>query len=205
MTKKLRILDSEEGYNLAARNYDKKEKYLNSFEKGQLLPLLGDVSGKKILDVGAGTGRVSVLLAKLGAEVVALDVSAQMLERLKIKRFKDCKIETVVGDGENLPFENNSFDVVVAAFFIVHLKNPTRFFDEAYRVLKDGGTLVVTNINQKEPPEVETKEGSIIIESYYHRPEEVREIVESLAFGIEKEIFVKEGDNWVNQILVCKK
>jgi len=204
MSKKIKILDSETGYNLAASVYDKKEKYLNSFEKGQLLPMLGDVRGKKILDVGAGTGRVSVPLAKAGALVTAVDVSEAMFEILKIKRLKDCKIETVVGDGESLPFEDGAFDIVVAAFFIVHLKDPTRFFDEAYRVLKDGGILLVTNINQKEPPEVETKAGAIIIESYYHRPEKVRESLEELAFGVE-EIMVKEGDTWVNQILLCQK
>jgi ubiquinone/menaquinone biosynthesis C-methylase UbiE len=201
VSKKIKILDSETGYNQAASVYDFKEKHLNSFEKGKLLPLLGDVKGKRILDVGAGTGRVSVPLAKAGAVVTALDVSGVMLEQLKKKNEK---IKIVIGDGEKLPFENDSFDSVVAAFFIVHLKDPTRFFDDAYRVLKDGGMLVVTNINQKEPPEVKTKEGTIIIESYYHRPEKVREILESLAFGVE-EVFVKEKDVWINQIIVARK
>ena len=72
----------------------------------------------------------------------------------------------MVGDAESLPFENESFDMVSAAFLIVHLKNPRLFFDEAYRVLKDGGILAITNINQKDPPQVKTKQGSIIIESF---------------------------------------
>jgi ubiquinone/menaquinone biosynthesis C-methylase UbiE len=93
---------------------------------------------------------------------------------------------------------------VVAAFLIVHLKDPTRFFDEAYRVLKPNGKLIVTNINQKEAPEVETKQGVIKIDSYYHRPEKIREILESLAFGVEETV-VKEKDVWVNQIVVAKK
>ncbi len=198
---KPKLLSSAAGYNLAAESYDDKEKYLNSFEKNQLIPLLGEVKGKKILDVGAGTGRVSVPLAKAGADVVALDASEAMLKKLKSK----IKIETVVADGEDLPFDSGTFDCVVAAFFIVHLKNPARFFDEAYRVLKDGGLLVVTNINQKDPPEVKTKAGSIIIESYYHRPEKIREMLESLAFGITEEKIIKEKDMWVNQIIVAQK
>ena len=195
-------MNSTAGYDLAAAGYDKKEKYLNSFEKNKLIPLLGEVKGKTILDVGAGTGRTSVVLAKMGAEVTALDVSEQMLKELTKK---NAKIKTVVGDAESLPFPDKSFDVVVSAFLIVHLKDPTRFFDEAYRVLKDGGLLVVTNINQKEPPEVKTPAGIIKIESYYHRPEKIREILESLAFEIKDEIIVKENDVWVNQIIAAQK
>ncbi|MFA5127376.1 MAG: methyltransferase domain-containing protein [Patescibacteria group bacterium] len=199
---KLKIMNSTAGYNLAAVDYDKKEKYLNSFEKDKLFPLLGDVKSKKILDVGAGTGRTSVILAKMGAEVTALDVSEKMLKELKKK---NAKIKIVVGDAESLPFPDKSFDAIMSAFLIVHLKDPTHFFDEAYRVLKDGGLLVVTNINQKEPPEVKTPEGVIKIESYYHRPEKIREILESLAYDIKNEIIVKENDVWVNQIIAAQK
>src|SRR5690606_9869521 len=97
-----------------------------------------------------------------------------------------------------------SFDIVTAAFLIVHLKDPRRFFDEAYRVLKPGGAFLVTNINQKEPPEIATSKGSIKIESYYHRPSAIRETLEELAFSIEREITVKEGEIWINQILFAR-
>jgi len=138
--RKPKYLSSEEGYNLVAGRYDEKEGYLNSFEQKKLLPLLGNIRGKKILDAGAGTGRLAVELAKFpGAKVTALDVSAEMLDRLKKK---NQNIECVVGDAENLPFMSGSFDVVLAAFLMVHLKDPRRFFDEAYRVLKDGGIFL---------------------------------------------------------------
>jgi ubiquinone/menaquinone biosynthesis C-methylase UbiE len=202
MSRKIKILPSAEGYNLAADFYDEKEKYLNSFEQKKLIPLLGDIKDIKILDIGAGTGRLSVLLAKGGAQVTALDVSPKMLDMLK-KKNKD--IQTVVGDAESLLFEDNSFDIVTAAFLIVHLKNPSRFFDEVYRILKDGGVFVVTNINQKNSPLVKTKAGEIIIESFYHRPEKIRAILESLAFSVENEVFIKEKEMWVNQILVARK
>jgi len=216
MSRKTKLLSSEAGYNLAADFYDENENYLNSFEQGELIPLLGALADKKILDVGAGTGRLSLSLANRGASVTALDVSPKMLELLKRKLqrrvsndgtrrdFVKSKIQTVVGDAESLPFEKNTFDIVTAAFLIVHLKDPRRFFDEVYRVLKDGGVFVVTNINQKDPPLVKTKEGEIIIESFYHRPEKIREILESLAFSVE-EVFIKEKDVWVNQIVVARK
>lgn len=199
---KIKILKSALGYDLAASNYDKKEKYLNSFEQNKFLPLLGDLSGKKVLDAGAGTGRLSLAMSKAGAQVTALDVSTAML---KILKNKDKNIETIIGDVESLPFADNTFDIVTAAFLVVHLKDPSIFFDEAYRVLKDDGILVLSNINQKEAPEVETKEGKIKIDSYYHRLDKIIEDLENLAFKIDKNVLVYEKDVWINQIVVAKK
>ena len=202
MQPKVKTLSSVAGYNLAAEYYDEKEKYLNSFENNKVLELLGDVQGKKVLDIGAGTGRLTLQLAKRGAEVTAVDISEEMLKKL---RSKNEEVRIVIADAEDLPFDNDAFDIVVSAFLVVHLKDPTRFFDEVYRVLKDGGTFLVTNINQKDPPKVKTRHGEIIIESFYHRPEKIREILESLAFGIEKEIMIEEKGVWVNQIIVAGK
>ena len=199
--KKVKILDSKEGYDLAAIHYDKKEKYLNSFEDGQVLKILGDVKGKKVLDVGAGTGRLAVKLSEAGAIVTALDLSEKMLEILKRK---NRKIEVVFGDAENLDFVDGNFDIVVGAFLIVHLKNPSIFFKEVYRVLKPNGVFLVTNINQKEPPEVETEDNNIKIVSYYHQPENLKEKLEELAFEVEEKV-ISTSEVWINQILKCTK
>jgi len=199
---KIKIFNSTVGYDLAAVDYDKREKYLDSFEKNKLEPLLGEIKHKKILEVGAGTGRLANRLFKNGADVVALDVSSEML---KVLKGKNSKIKIIVGEAENLPFEDEFFDIVIAAFLIVHLKDPKVFFDEAYRVLKTGGKLLITNINQKEAPEIKTKNGIIKIESFYHRPQAVIDKLENLAFNIEKNIFIYEKETWVNQIIVASK
>jgi len=198
----IKVFASSDGYDLAADNYDKKEKYLNGFEKGRFLPMIENWRDKKVLDVGAGTGRVAIALQKLGAKVTALDISPKIL---KVLQKKEPRIKIVCADAESLPFGDDSFDVVTAAFLIVHLKNPQRFFAEAYRVLKDGGYLLFTNINQKEPPEIKTDRGLIKIESYYHRPEKIREILNDLAFQVIEEEIIKEKDIWINQIILAKK
>jgi len=200
--RKAKLHSSKSGYNLAAKEYDKKESYLNSFEQGNFSSLLTTVRGQKILDVGAGTGRLSLLLARAGASVTALDVSEEML---KVLNRKNKNIASVIGDAENLPFPDMVFDMVMATFVIVHLKDPGRFFDEARRILKEGGKLIVTNINQKDPPIIETKEGNIVIDSYYHRPEKIRQMLEDRALAIEDETFIKEKGLWINQIIIVKK
>ena len=197
---KIKILDSKSGYDLMADYYNKKSKYWDSFEKDRVLPLLGDLEGKKILDVGAGAGRLSLRLAEKGAEVTALDLSEKILEKIK-----NVKIKKIIGDVESTNFPDESFDIVVATFLIVHLKDMKRFFDEAYRVLKPGGLFLVTNINQRKAPAVKTKKGLVQIESFYHRPELVIEELENMAFGIEEEEFIKEGEAWVNQIVLASK
>lgn len=200
--KKNQLYHSVEGYNRVAKVYDKKLSYLNSFEKGRIIPFLGEVKGLRILDIGAGTGRIAVQLAQRGAQMTACDNSSKMLDVLKKK---DTRIATVVGDAEDLPFKDETFDIVIAAFLIVHLKSLSRFFDEVYRVLKSGGRFLVTNINQRRPPPIEVEERSIIIESFYHRPDSVRAALEESGFVIDKEELVKENGVWINQILLAHK
>lgn len=201
MAKKIKVLNAREGYDLAAEVYDQRQPYLDSFEKGRLLPLLEDVKGKKVLDVGSGTGRLAVELDKKGAKVTALDASEKMLEVLS----KKIKLKTVVGYAEELPFKDESFDIVIATFLVVHLKDPKCFFEEAYRVLKNDGILLVSNINQKEAPVVKTRQGDIKIESYYHRPDKIINMLADLSFCVKKEEIVKENEVWVNQIILAVK
>lgn len=200
--KKLKLLNSKTGYDLYANFYDKKLAFLDSFEQFHLLPNLGNIKDKKILDVGAGTGRLALRLAEKGADVTALDISPEIL---KVLNKKNNKIRTITADAENLPFPDNSFNIIIAAFLIVHLKDLKYFFAESYRVLKSGGILAITNINQKRPPELQTKQGKIIIESYYHRPEQVLEDLKNLSFAINKNILIKDKDVWINQIVIAGK
>jgi len=202
MQAKTKVYDSNVGYDLAAADYDKKEAYLKSFEKGCWAEILPDLKDKAVLDVGAGTGRLTGLLLKKGARVTALDVSKKMLEVLK-KKFPAVSIQ--VGDAEDLPFPDESFDLVTAAFVVVHLKDPSIFFQETYRVLKPGGKLIITNINQKEAPPVKTEKGIIKIKSFYHRPEKVREFFEAAGFFLVNEKIINEGNTWVSQVIMAEK
>lgn len=200
MTKKL---DPKEGYARYAHEYDEKEKHWDSFEQSHLQPFIESAKGKKVLDAGAGTGRVSLKLAAAGAEVTALDISPSMLEILKRK---NGNIETVEGDMENMPFEDETFDLVFSSLAMVHLKKIERFMDECYRVLKDNGKFILVNVHYRKPLILRDGQSKFTIKCYNHFPRHVREQAEELAYSVEEEIIVTEGDDvWVSQILILKK
>jgi ubiquinone/menaquinone biosynthesis C-methylase UbiE len=200
MTQKL---DPQQGYARYAAIYDEKQDYWDSFEKQFLTPYIEKSKGKKVLDAGAGTGRISLKLNDAGAEVTALDISPQMLSRLNAK---SGDIETVEGDMEHMPFEDNEFDMVVSSLAMVHLKKIDRFMDECYRVLKDDGLFILVNVHYRKPMVLKDGKGKYTIKCYNHFPRHVREQAEELAFGVEDEIIVTEGDDvWVSQVLVMKK
>ena len=198
-----RGLDPKAGYARYAHEYDEKGKYWDSFEKDPIRPYIEAAQGLEVLDVGAGTGRISLKLNKAGAHVTALDISPDML---RILSQKEAGIKTVLGDMEEMPFEEGQFDMVFSSMAMVHLKKITQFLDECYRVLKDDGKLILVNIHYRKPLVLNDGQGKYTIACYNHFPRHVREEAEALAFGIEHEEIITEGDDvWVAQILVLKK
>jgi SAM-dependent methyltransferase len=97
---------------------------------------------RRVLEVGPGPGEVSErILRELGCDVVALDVSERMVELCRERG-----VDARVGDVQELPYEDGSFDLVVAAWVLFHVPDLDRGLAEIARVLRPGGRLVaVTN------------------------------------------------------------
>lgn len=101
------------------------------------------MSGKLMADVGCGTGFFAGRFAKAGAAVVALDVSdgnARLAARLNV----DSPVMALSGDAHALPLADGSLDAVFCSGVVEHFERPEDFFAEAHRVLKPGGTLLLT-------------------------------------------------------------
>lgn len=96
-----------------------------------------------LLDCGCGTGpMISLLYEKDSTKnYTGLDITPKMIEVGKSKNLKGVK--WIVGDCEALPFEDNSFDVIICSNSFHHYPNPQRFFDSAKRVLRSGGRLIL--------------------------------------------------------------
>ncbi len=123
----------------------------------RIVAFLKDKSPNSILDIATGTGDLAIAMAKTGAEkIVGLDLSPGMLEVGKHKvahKQLDSTIEMVVGDSENLPFEDNSFDAITVAFGVRNFEDLEKGLEEIYRVLKPKGHFVVleTSVPTKTP------------------------------------------------------
>lgn len=106
----------------------------------RILPLRGD---ERVLDVGTGTGALAHAVAARAGSVVALDADATLVERASHRA--PANVEHVVGDGERLPFEGESFDVSATLRTLHHTSHPDRLVAELARVTRPGGTVLVAD------------------------------------------------------------
>lgn len=103
---------------------------------------LGELTGRRVLDFGCGHGMASTCLAKMGAEVVAFDVSAGYVhEACERARVNGVNVQGVVADGARLPWADETFDAVWGVAILHHL-DMEKAASEVRRVLKPGGVGV---------------------------------------------------------------
>ncbi|WP_371803588.1 class I SAM-dependent methyltransferase [Candidatus Lokiarchaeum ossiferum] len=128
-------------HNLIERNSFVLARYINiiSLIKNNY----GDISNKKILDVGCGDGVLSYFLYKENAFVSGIDSSELSINFAKLKT-KNCNINFYHGSSNDLPFINEEFDIVVSSDVIEHVFDYNKFLSEIHRVVKKQGLVVIS-------------------------------------------------------------
>ena len=112
---------------------------------------LKEIQPKTILDVATGTGDFALEAMSLNPDkITGVDISVGMLELGKVKIAKknlSDKIEMVVGDSEDLPFQDNTYDAATVAFGVRNFENLQKGLTDIHRVLRPGGKLVVLELS----------------------------------------------------------
>lgn len=128
----------EEGFNQQRLKRYQLEPEILSFAD------FGKYNHKKVLEIGVGLGCEHQMFAENGADLYGIDLTERAIENTQ-KRFDifDLKSNLAVGDAENLAFGNNTFDLVFSWGVMHHSPNTQQCFDEAFRVLKNGGEVKI--------------------------------------------------------------
>ena len=149
-------------FNTISENYDSLNRMI-SFGidvkwRKKVVALINNSEAKSILDIATGTGDLAINCAKntKATTIKGLDISEGMLKvgKEKIEKEKlSNRIEMILGDSENLPFNDNSFDAITVAFGVRNFENLEKGLAEILRVLKPKGTFVVleTSVPKKSP------------------------------------------------------
>ena len=123
-------MSTADAYDVLAKGYYEARKYNQGMgyfynclsEWPSTLKLLGNVRGKKILDVGCGPGLYASLLIKKGAVVKGMDISKELIG---IAKKEAPAAEFIIGDAERLPYKNSEFDIVIQPTELNGLKKPS--------------------------------------------------------------------------------
>lgn len=147
MSQKIKEIDL---HKRIVKDYDKRHsfdfaKYYHNHWNIQLINLSKAKRLSRVLDYGCGTGVLIEDLVNNFSEVYGLDISSEMLSRIKVNsnNLKDL----VVASGEKLPFEDNFFDIVFCRGSLHHLEDIEQGIREIFRVLKTGGKLILSEPN----------------------------------------------------------
>jgi ubiquinone/menaquinone biosynthesis C-methylase UbiE len=138
---------NENNYVLAG----KRGKYPDIFRRhGYILEMVEDLQGKA-LEIGCGSGELLCNLLKRNLAVVGIDLTRSMIEAsraLVVKRCEGKRVDAAVADIENLPFREESFNLVVVAGVIEYLGSDEKALRGLYRILKPGGVVILSVRNK---------------------------------------------------------
>lgn len=147
-----------ERYDGELANLAQAQKYLNAQRNTLRLGTSGNLQGKSVLDVGCGFGMACTIMKLLGADTVeGIDTFQPMIDTCKsymqaTPELSDIRVQN--GLSYQLPFDDDSFDVVMNFEALSHFMHQEQSIAEAVRVLKPGGTYVIADDNNGANPSV---------------------------------------------------
>ena len=177
--------DIRNAYDLIAAKHDGivGGPFNTEYERPATLELLGNVSGKRILDAGCGPGSFARQLIDKGATVLALDASSELVKAAK-RNLGDSTTVLQADLNQPLDFiESADFDIVLSSLVLDYIRDWDALFGEFHRILKDGGRFVMS-IHHPYFLDLKNDPGRIDIEKNYFQVQEVEEDWSPAGIGI---------------------
>jgi ubiquinone/menaquinone biosynthesis C-methylase UbiE len=142
-------MNSKQYFDQNAQQWDRmRADFFSEAVREKALAVAGIQSGRLAADIGAGTGFITEGLIREGLQVIAVDMSQSMLETMREKFGSAKGIDYRPGSAENLPIASNSVDYVFANMYLHHVDSPPQAIAEMVRILKSGGKLVLTDLDE---------------------------------------------------------
>lgn len=142
-------MNSKDYFDQVAHQWDRMRENLFSDAVREKALLIADVQPDKLAaDIGSGTGFITEGLIQRGLKVIAMDQSEAMLAEMKKKFASFDEIDYRVGESPNLPIADETVDYVFANMYLHHVESPPIAIKEMVRILKPGGKLVITDLDE---------------------------------------------------------
>ncbi len=141
------ILPARQGYDRLAPHYDRKGNTAVALKQREIGRLMGNVRGRKVADLGCGTGTNAIAMAAAGADVTAVDFSQEMLAQARQKSGAG-RVRFIEHDLERpLPLKTNTFDKALCALALEHVSKLDGAFAEMARICRPGGEVIVVEMH----------------------------------------------------------
>jgi ubiquinone/menaquinone biosynthesis C-methylase UbiE len=142
-------MSSKHYFDQVAQQWDgMREGFFSETVRNKAIGVAEVLPGQTAADIGAGSGFVTEGLVQQGLRVIAVDQSEAMLDEIKRKFSHLDRIEYRVGQGDSLPIADEVVDRVFANMYLHHVESPARAIGEMVRILKAGGKLVITDLDE---------------------------------------------------------
>jgi ubiquinone/menaquinone biosynthesis C-methylase UbiE len=141
-----------------AANYSTSAVHAKGADLDQMVELAALTGQEQVLDAGCGAGHTALAFARDAAQVTALDLTPEMLTQVQLLAAERgiSNVITRQGDVEQIPFEDAAFDLVSSRYSAHHWHHPARALREVQRVLKPGGTFLLSDIVAPDDPTQDT-------------------------------------------------
>ena len=162
-----------EAYDYWSSTYDTVENLTRDLDRIITRDSLADFQCKTILEIGCGTGKNTALLAKVGEQVLALDISRRMIRKAVEKLGSESITFSIADINNQWPCADEYFDLVVCNLVLEHIEGLDYVFSQAFRSLVEGGHFFVCELHpfrqyQGTKARFESKQGTYEIQAFVH-------------------------------------